>query len=209
MSEILQGKKTDIMKVIGLTGSSGSGKSTVSGLLKARGFVIVDCDQTAREVLRPETNCLAQIFDTFGTAVKAADGSLDRKALAGIVFSDPAMLQKLNHIMYPQILTDIRAFLEQYRQQKAAWAVLDAPTLFESGADSLCDITISVLADDAARVSRIMARDHISQSMAQSRLRAQQTNAFYRERSDFVIENTTGLSELTQQVERLITELKA
>ena len=105
------------MTVIGLTGSSGSGKSTVASLLSDRQFHIIDCDTVARAVLRPDTTCLSDIFHTFGQNVKNEDGSLNRAALADIVFRDKKKLEQLNGIMYPQLRqiskNSWRSFLNQ------------------------------------------------------------------------------------------------
>lgn len=171
------------MTVVGLTGSSGSGKSTVSSLLRAEGFDIIDCDRIARDVLRPDTACLAAIFCIFGSAVQNEDGSLNRRALADIVFHDRQKLKQLNAVMYPQIKTDINEILKQLAQSGTALVVLDAPTLFESGADQMCDVTVSVLSNDALRLKRIVSRDKIDLELAQSRLASQHSNSFYRDKS--------------------------
>lgn len=196
------------MTVIGLTGSSGSGKSSVSALLKEQGFTIIDCDGIARAVLRPDTPCLAKIFETFGETVKNTDSTLNRRALAKIVFTDAQSLEKLNAIMYPQITTDIIALLKQYRQEGQQFVVLDAPTLFESGADRLCDCTVSVLSEDTVRIKRIMARDGLSEEMARARLSSQQENNFYRTRSDYIVENHGTPEELNRQTKALAERIK-
>ncbi len=196
------------MKVIGLTGSSGSGKSTVSAMLGTHGFYIIDCDQIARAVLRPETNCLKEIFVQFGETVKNADGSLNRKALAEIVFSSPEQLKRLDAIMYPQITADIRDILSACAKNGEQCVILDAPTLFESGADSLCKQVVSVLSEDTLRIKRIMARDSLTAEEAQKRLAAQQANDFYAERSDFIVTNNGSLQALEAEVAALAKQLK-
>ncbi len=195
------------MKVIGLTGSSGSGKSTVSALLREYGFFIIDCDRAAREALRPDTDCLKKIFTYFGPAVRNADGSLNRKALAGIVFTDPEKLRQLDAIMYPQITADIRDILAACEKRGEAFAVLDAPTLFESGADALCDCVVSVLSDDTLRIKRIVARDRLTAEEAQKRLSSQQSNAFYEGKSDFVVLNSGSPEALKGEVSALVQKL--
>ena len=195
------------MKVIGLTGSSGSGKSTVSALLREHGFYIIDCDRIAREVLRPDTDCLRRIFGIFGPAVRNGDGSLNRRALAGIVFADPEKLRQLDEIMYPQITADILDILKECRKRGEAFAVLDAPTLFESGADALCDCVVSVLSDDALRIKRIMERDRLTPEEAQKRLSSQQPNAFYEGKSDFVMKNSGSLETLRSEAATLVQKL--
>ena len=197
------------MTVIGLTGSSGSGKSTVASLLSDKQFHIIDCDTVARAVLRPDTTCLSDIFHTFGQNVKNEDGSLNRAALADIVFRDKKKLEQLNGIMYPQITADIKKQLEELSQQGNRFVVLDAPTLFESGADQLCDITVSVLSEDVLRLQRIMKRDNISIEQAKNRLSSQYPNSFYRERSDYTVENSGSMEYLKRQIDQLIDQIQA
>ena len=196
------------MLVIGLTGSSGSGKSTVSQMLQEQGFQIINCDSVARDVVRPGSPCLNAIIETFGETVRGIDGTLNRRVLADIVFHDKKKLEKLNGIMYPQITADIRGLLHQYQTSGCDFVVLDAPTLFESGADSLCDCTVSVISNDALRIKRITERDNIEEAMAISRLRSQYPNEFYIRRSDYVIKNIGSLTELKQQVHELVSELR-
>lgn len=196
------------MLVIGLTGSSGSGKSTVSQMLQEQGFDVINCDSVARDVVRPGSPCLNAIFEAFGETVRGMDGTLNRRLLADIVFHDKKKLEKLNSIMYPQITADIKDLLRQYQANGSEFAVLDAPTLFESGADSLCDCTVSVISNDPLRIKRIMERDNIEEAMAISRLRSQYPNEFYIQRSDYIIKNIGTLTQLKQQTQELISELR-
>lgn len=196
------------MLVIGLTGSSGSGKSTVSQTLQEQEFDVINCDSVARDVVRPGSPCLNAIFEAFGETVRGMDGTLNRRLLADIVFHDKKKLEKLNSIMYPQITADIKDLLRQYQANGSEFAVLDAPTLFESGADSLCDCTVSVISNDPLRIKRIMERDNIEEAMAISRLRSQYPNEFYIQRSDYIIKNIGTLTQLKLQTQELISELR-
>lgn len=196
------------MLVIGLTGSSGSGKSTVSQMLQEQGFDVINCDSIARDVVRIGSPCLNAIIETFGETVRGIDGTLNRRVLADIVFHDKKKLEKLNSIMYPQITTEIKDLLNQYQASGSDFVVLDAPTLFESGADSLCDCTVSVISNDSLRIKRITERDNIEEAMAISRLRSQYPNEFYIQRSDYIIKNIGSLTELKRQIQELISELR-
>ena len=196
------------MLVIGLTGSSGSGKSTVSQMLQEQEFDVINCGSVARDVVRPGSPCLNAIFEAFGETVRGMDGTLNRRLLADIVFHDKKKLEKLNSIMYPQITADIKDLLRQYQANGSEFAVLDAPTLFESGADSLCDCTVSVISNDPLRIKRIMERDNIEEAMAISRLRSQYPNEFYIQRSDYIIKNIGTLTQLKLQTQELISELR-
>ncbi len=195
------------MVVIGLTGSSGSGKSTVSQFLLEQGFAVINCDSVARDVVRVGSPCLTAIIDTFGETVRGMDGTLNRRILADIVFHNKNKLEKLNSIMYPQIIADLKEQIRQYQANQTEFVILDAPTLFESGADSLCDCTISVISNDPLRIKRIMERDNIDEAMATSRLRSQHPNEFYTQRSDYVIQNTGSLAQLKQQTQDLVLKL--
>ncbi len=196
------------MIVIGLTGSSGSGKSTVSQILREDGFDIINCDRIAREVVLPGSPCLAAIADTFGKELIGADGALNRSMLAEIVFHDKKKLEVLNGIMYPQITADIKALLQQYQEGQSEFAVLDAPTLFESGANALCDTTVSVISNDSLRIKRIMQRDNIEEAMATGRLKSQYPNEFYIRRSDYIIRNIGTLAQLRTETQELIEKLR-
>ena len=196
------------MLVIGLTGSSGSGKSTVSQMLQEQEFDVINCDSVARDVVRSGSPCLNAIFEAFGETVRGMDGTLNRRLLADIVFHDKKKLEKLNSIMYPQITADIKDLLRQYQANGSEFAVLDAPTLFESGADSLCDCTVSVISNDPLRIKSIMERANIEEAMAISRLRSQYPNEFYIQRSDYIIKNIGTLTQLKLQTQELISELR-
>ncbi|WP_040195759.1 dephospho-CoA kinase [Candidatus Soleaferrea massiliensis] len=184
--------------IIGLTGPTGAGKTTVSGMLETYGVQLIDCDRLAREVVMPGRPCLREIRDVFGAGVLHADGSLDRSALADMVFTDSQQLQKLNDIMFSAIINEIKLRIRQLNET-GAHILIDAPTLFESGAHRLCDIILVVLGSEENRMKRIVERDHLSEQNAGNRMRAQHAETFYRQRADFVIENNGSLSDLKRQ----------
>lgn len=195
--------------VIGLTGQTGAGKSTVSAIFAEQGFRIINADLVAREVVEPGTPCLKQLAMQFGTEILNPDGSLNRKALAGIVFTDPEQLQLLNQITHPAIIERIRELIRDFADAGDKFVLLDAPTLFESKADQLCDRIISVLADPELRCERIMQRDHLTRQSALARMNSQLTESYFAEHSDDIIKNNSDPAELAEKCRQLAGSIRA
>ncbi|MDD2956419.1 MAG: dephospho-CoA kinase [Oscillospiraceae bacterium] len=192
-------------RVIGLTGQTGAGKSTVSDIFRRWGAAVIDCDAVARRVVEPGSPALRREQEAFGPEILRPDGSLDRAKTAEIVFSDPEQLKKWCDILYPAITEYIVEELE--RLENIPLAVLDAPTLFESGADALCDFIVSVTAPRDERLRRIMARDGISREAALRRMSAQREDDYYASRSGAVIVNSGGREELERQLQAIRPKL--
>ncbi len=184
--------------VVGLTGQTGAGKSTVSEIFVRHGFMLIDADKISHEVVEPGMPCLAEIFDYFGEAVRNSDGSLNRKALAKIVFTDKKKLESLNSICYPFITEEIFRKINQFAEQECHFILLDAPTLFESRASDFCDMIISVVANPEIRCARIMARDTMTEQAARERMNAQLDETFFIQHSDYVIHNNGNLEQLSE-----------
>ena len=192
------------MKIIGLTGGSGTGKGTVAARMRELGAGWVDADAVYRDLCAANREMLAALNAAFG-GVTDETGALDRPKLAKIVFSDPAKLAKLNEITIPYIRA---ASLDAMQAQADCPIVLyDAPTLFEAGADDLCEKTIGVLADTETRVQRVMARDGISEEAARARILAQPDDGFYRARCDYILENNGDLAAMWRETDALYTIL--
>lgn len=183
--------------VVGLTGQTGAGKSTVSKIFVEHGFALIDADQISHEVVEAGMPCLAEIFDYFGDAVRNPDHTLNRKALAKIVFNDKRKLESLNSICYPFITEEIFRRINAYAGQGCHFILLDAPTLFESRASDFCDMIISVVANPEVRCARIMARDSMSEKAARERMGAQLDENFFIQHSDYVIHNNDNLEQLS------------
>jgi dephospho-CoA kinase len=192
----------DVLR-IGLTGGIGSGKSTVSRLLAARGAVIVDADVIAREVVEPGTRGLAAVADAFGPAVLAADGSLDRPALAGIVFGDPEARRRLDAIVHP--LVRARATEVAAGAPPDAVVVHDVPLLVEAGQAGTYDLVLVVEADPQTRVARLVQRGLTAED-ARARMAAQATDEQRRAVADVVLDNSGTPEQLADQVERFWVE---
>ncbi|MBQ8687746.1 MAG: dephospho-CoA kinase [Ruminococcus sp.] len=175
--------------VVGLTGQTGAGKSTVSKVFLQNGFVLIDADRISRLVVQRGSKCLAEIQDCFPAEVITPEGELNRRALASIVFSDKVKKEMLNSIMYPYIMGHILQEIHRYAENGQKLILLDAPTLFESRADDFCELIISVIAHEPLRLVRIMERDSLTEEQAQARIDSQLPEAFFIGHSDFIIKN--------------------
>lgn len=173
------------LKIVGVTGPTGAGKTTVLMALSERGFAPVDCDALYYELLRRDGVLRLGLRDTFG-AVFRPDGTLDRPALAARVFGSPADLTKLNALVYPAVYAAIQQKIENCPRKGLA---IDAVNLVESGLADLCGMTIAVTAAPADRIRRIMARDNLSLARAKARVAAQKPDSWYRDRCTILIEN--------------------
>ena len=189
--------RNDGIFTVGLTGMSGAGKTTACEVFARSGFDIVDCDEVARAVVEPGKPALEAISAFFGSDILRGDGKLDRGKLGGIVFSDAGKLKALNDIIYPFITFEIISRIISFPAGKKRPVLLDAPTLFESGADALCDTIVCVTADREFCAQRIMARDGLTREQAEKRLGSQHDADFYRERSRFCAENKGTREEFT------------
>lgn len=193
--------------VLGLTGQSGAGKSTLCRYLQHLGCTIVDADEAARTVVEKGSACIADIALEFGCEYLTVEGGLNRRKMAETVFTDKAKLKRLNAVMFPYIINDLKEQLEQARKTRDGIIILDAPTLFESGADKFCDRVASVIAPEEARMERIIARDRLTQEEADHRIHAQHGQEFYTGRSWCVINNDSDEDGLRMQADNMMSRL--
>lgn len=200
------------MRIIGLTGGIASGKSTVAKIIAAYGIPVIDADELAREAVRPGTAGLNRIAESFGASALKKDGTLDRAALAEIIFSDPAAKQKLESILHPAIktLADKRIF--ELREIGTSAAFYMAPLLIEAGATDRVDEIWVVYVDSETQLKRIQERDSISHEEALKRVAAQMPMDEKRTYGRIVIDNSGSLEELKIRVmeicmaEKLVNE---
>lgn len=190
--------------VVGLTGQSGAGKTTVSDAFKEKGFEIINCDIVAREVTNAGSGCCKELAKLFPSCFDE-NYALDRRKLGEIVFSDKNKLQMLNDTIYPFINKLIN---EKINAAESEFILLDAPTLFEAGADKLCSVIVSVVADFDTRLERITKRDGISVELAKKRFSSQHTVEFFKAHSDFVIENNGSVHDTYQKTCEVIETIK-
>jgi dephospho-CoA kinase len=194
------------MLLVGLTGGIASGKSTVSAMLAERGGEVIDADHIARQVVMPGTPAWCKIRDHFGPGVLFADGSIDRQALADLVFADPAKLTLLNEITHPAIFARIADLLEAHHDQDEV-VVLDAALLIEAGLAEGVDVLVVVHSPREIQVERLAAKG-MGERDASARIAAQLAPERRLERADIVIDNTGSLEELGRRVDQLWAELQ-
>ena len=195
------------MLVIGLTGPTGAGKGTVASIFARYGIPVINADRVYHSLITPPSSCLQELMEEFGKQILLADGSLDRRALGGIVFNDPAAREQLNAITHRYVMEEVKGQMERLRREGVPVAVFDAPQLFEAGAHKACGAVISVLAERGLRLERIMERDGITAEAAMRRILAQKSDEFFKAHSDYIIENNGSQESLTPQVHRILKEL--
>ncbi|MBQ6625699.1 MAG: dephospho-CoA kinase [Ruminococcus sp.] len=193
--------------VLGLTGPTGSGKSTVCSMLCENGFVRIDADKIAREVVEKGSPALTLLAERFSHEILNEDGTLNRKKLAEIAFSSSENTKDLNDITHPFIIDRVKVRIDEYKSSGQMRIVYDAPLLLESGTDTLCDKILVVTADLDVRKARIKRRDNLSDEEIEKRVNAQHRDSFYTEKSDYVIINNGDTISLSEQVQRVFFEL--
>lgn len=194
--------------VIGLTGSIASGKSTVSGILRELGAIIIDADLIAREVVEPGSDTLGKIVQAFGTDIITATGHLDRKKLGSLIFQDQSLRTKLNEIIHPAIRQ------EMLQQRDAAIAaekeliILDIPLLFESKLEHFVEKILVVYVPEEIQLQRLMERDRISYDEARLKINSQIPMSEKRDKGHAFIDNSGTIDETKQQVIKIINDWK-
>lgn len=198
------------MLVVGLTGGIASGKSTVAGILKDLGALVIDADLLSREVVLPHTRCWKSITAYFGKGILNKDLSINRKKLASRIFSDPEKRMRLNRIIHPAIKKRIRQLITDIGHDDAgALVIVDAALLVETGMYRDYDRLVVVAADENVQLARLMRRDRCSLTAAQRRLRSQLPLAPKMQVADYVINNQGSLAQTRRQTRMLFKLLCA
>lgn len=195
------------MKLIGLTGGIGSGKSTVAKLLKERGCYVIDADKIAREIVQPGQPALSELADAFGQDILNEDGSLNRGLLAQRAFADKQQTQKLNDITHPRINQRTNELIEAARDTQE-FTLYDMPLLVDKGLHEDMDYTVVVVVEEDERVRRLVASRGLDADDARARIRAQVTDEQRRAVADFVIDNNGSVDELDGQVDKVMEILR-
>ncbi len=190
--------------IVGLTGASGAGKSSVARIFCAHGFFVVDLDQISREVYDQWPTCVRELVAAFGPGILDAEGRVLRKELGGIVFRDKKKLDMLNRITHKYILQQTYNVLYAHRGEDV---LLDAPLLFESGLNRLCDITVCVVCPRGEKIRRIVQRDGLSQELAAARVSSQRPDSILVPLCDFTIHNTGSLETLKKRATALVEQI--
>ncbi|MGN1081291.1 MAG: dephospho-CoA kinase, partial [Acutalibacteraceae bacterium] len=186
--------------VVGLTGPTGAGKTTVADIFRKKGINVIDADKVANDVTDHSSKGLAELVVAFGNEILNQDGTLNRSKLAAIAFSSPELTRRLNDTIHPIIIMEIRKRIRDLARSGAKICILDAALLFESSCHVLCNDAVSVIADDDVRLKRIISRDSISEEAARRRMSAQHDNSFYINHSNHIITNNGDFFALEQQV---------
>ncbi len=196
------------MKVIGLTGGIGSGKSTVSRLLGEMGAVLIDADKVGHEAYQPGTETWKELVAAFGDEIVAPDRTIDRKKLGAIVFAAPEELTRLNRIVHPRMFNMMKDRIEKYRQQGVKVVVIEAAILFEANWTSLVDEVWVTVASEATVVQRAIERTGLPEDQIRARIRSQLSNEERIKKADVVITNDGDVKELRVKVEALWKKLQ-
>ncbi len=195
------------MLIVGLTGRSGSGKTTVSRYYQSKGYPAVDGDAVSRAVTTKGSACLKELTDAFGTDILNEDGTLNRKKLGSIAFSSAQNNALLVAITHPYITRTLWDLAQTARQEGAKLLFVDGAMIVGSPAQALCDKLIVVTTDAKLSISRIILRDGISKTSASQRLNAQKSDEALRSAADFVIENNASKKQLLQAADDVLHQL--
>lgn len=195
-------------KILGLTGQTGAGKSTVSEVFAKNGAAVINADRLVAELYEPNSVCLKILSAEFGSDIILPNKTLDRKKLAQRAFATKEKTEILGELIHPFVLSLFLKKAEGCISADKKLIVFDAPQLFESRANVICDFIISITADENIRKQRIMQRDNISEEMADSRINAQLTESYFKENSDFILENNGSRQELISKAEGLLGYLR-
>ncbi|MBR5793112.1 MAG: dephospho-CoA kinase [Anaerotignum sp.] len=196
------------MKVIGLTGGTGSGKSVVSKSLAAAGAVIVDADKIAHEIILKGEPAYQEIIEYYGTGILDEEGNIIRKKLGEIVFNDKEKLAFLNQCTHKYITAEVKRQIAEAKAEGAATAIIvDAPLLLEAKLETVCDLVWVVYAEPEVRAQRVMARDGITYELAKARIANQKSWDEYKAAADAVIDNSKDLPYLEGQLTEILKTL--
>lgn len=190
------------MKIIGLTGPTGAGKSSLNTVAEDFGLKVIDCDVFARKAVEKGSEGLKALVIAFGEDILSPDGTLDRKIMAQKAFSTPENTEKMNKTLLPFI---VRLVLNECKGQDV---LMDAPTLIESGLKEKCFATIGVLAEEKIRLERIMTRDNLDEKSAMLRINAGKSDEFYKQNTDYIIYNNGDQAEFKNRFAEILNEIK-
>lgn len=190
--------------IFGITGATGTGKSTVSDIFRSLGADVIDADKISREVTVPNSDCLAEIERHFGGSVILKNGELDRRALGKIVFSDENELHVLTEITHKYIK---KAVEQRISESTSNICAIDGAVLIGSNMEAICEFMVVAAADWDIRKKRIMQRDGILAEDAENRMKSQESMDFYIAHADYVIENNEGKAELEEKARSIYNEI--
>ncbi len=194
------------MKIIGITGNSGSGKSTISKMVQDKcNGIVIDADKIARNMACADSNYLKEIANVFGTDI-ISNNKLDRKKMADIIFNDKIQKEKMDKITFKYVVNEIKLRINLAKEQYDC-IILDVPLLFESKLNEICDYTIGVIAKEEDKICRICKRDNINREKAIQRINSQPSDEFYINNCDYII-NNSNIEEIRVKVNEMLTKLQ-
>lgn len=192
------------MTVVGITGTSGSGKSTIAQIIQQNSSAqTIDADKIAKEMTEQDTKYLREIVKTFGQNI-LEENKLNRKKLADIIFSDKLQKEKIDKLTQKYVVSEIK---KKVKESKSKLVLLDVPLLFETKLNEICDITIGVIANKKQKIARICKRDNIDEKQAIARLQSQKEDEFFLNNCDYIVENQDE-EELKKQIKKILPKLQ-
>jgi dephospho-CoA kinase len=193
-------KQNNKRVIIGLTGSFGSGKTTVAGIFKSFGAKIIDADSIAHRVIRPSTSTYKKIIHAFGKGILNRNNAIDRNKLGKIVFNNRSSLKELNNIIHPEVIKVIK---QQIKKIKSGVILLDAPLLIEAGLVKMVDKLLVVKINRKEQIKRIQSNSFLSKEDILKRIKAQLPLRIKARLADFVIDNSKTLRETRKQAKQI------
>lgn len=194
---------------VALTGSAGSGKSTVCRCLREKGLVVIDLDSLSREVVAPGSPSLAVIRAEFGPESITSDGGLNRSYLRRLIIADRNKKKKLEDILHPRILAGMNQQIDDAFNTGEDIVIVEVPLLFESGMEKMFDFVVVIICDQGDRIKRLSLRDGVSTEEASALISIQMPDDVKAEKADYLISNSGGVAELSDESEKLYNYLKS
>jgi len=197
------------MKIIGITGPSGAGKTTLSQVLsKKYNAYIIDADEVARKLSDdPSSEYYKERLKLFGEYALKDDGQLDRKKIASIIYKSKEKRRALNKLTFKYVVEDIIKQIDEVKNFDYTYLGIDVPLLYEAKMEKICDYVIAVVAEDKDKIKRICNRDNISEELAKKRLEIQNNNEFFAKKADFVIHNDGSIEKLEKILKETIDKI--